>query len=411
MEILNSKQNMQFKEGHTLPQPYYMDETIFKEDIGLIGKTQWMLVDHESRIPNTGDYFVFEYGIESVIVIRDKKGEVQAHYNVCRHRGSRICLEHQGNTRALTCPYHAWSYDLEGNLRSAMHMPEDFDKSEKSLIHCHVNVSHGLIFLNLAKVSPPSFDEFINRFLPYLEPFNLKKTKIAARISIPNAANWKLVVENFFECYHCKPAHHTYCTVHDELKLLAFGAGPGSADEFADQYLPIYEKWAEAEQLLGNFTGMFSDDYNSQYFQSAGRMLIGKDNLTETIDGTPAAPLLGTLSKYDGSQSGCVFNPLSTLLINNDYAVIFRFTPRSALLTDAEAIWLVNENAEEGKDYSVDKLTEIWKITLGEDKKITQDNQLGVMSEVYTQGRYSNQEKRIADFTKWYMIQSDALPL
>lgn len=400
MENLNKQE---FKSGYTLPQAYYCDEDIYKTDVEIIGNTQWQLIDHVSRIPNVGDYITFEFSNESIIVIRGKKGEINAFYNVCRHRGSRICLKHEGNTRALTCPYHAWSYDLEGKLRSAQHMPEDFVKDTKNLVPCHIGVAHGLIFLNLSKTTPPSFEEFIGRFEPYLSPYDLANTKVGARHSIPNAANWKLVVENFFECYHCKPSHSTYCSVHDELKLLAFGAGPGSGDSFAKEYMPTYEKWQAEQEADGKFTGMFSDGPQSAHFQQAGKMPIGRDNQTESLDGKPVAPVLGNQQGFDGSQTGCVFNPLSTLLISNDFAVIFRFTPRGPILTDAEAIWLVRGDAEEGKDYDVGRLTDVWKITLAEDKKITQDNQEGVLSSVYVPGPYSVQEQRIADFVEWYM--------
>ena len=139
------------REGHTIPAEYYVDEKHYLADERFIGNHLWLMVDHESRIPNAGDYFVFEYGRgESVIVLRDRAGAVKAYYNVCRHRGSRLCrhdedptpkdsrlsvkqLASSGNTPVFRCPYHAWTYDLDGRLMSAYGMPADFDPAQNGL--------------------------------------------------------------------------------------------------------------------------------------------------------------------------------------------------------------------------------------------------------------------------------------
>jgi phenylpropionate dioxygenase-like ring-hydroxylating dioxygenase large terminal subunit len=190
--------------GHTLPQEYYASPEIYERDIRLLGQTQWLMVDHESRVRKPGYYFLFEFGSESVIIVRDKQNRIRAHYNVCRHRGSRICLHPSGNARAFTCPYHAWTYDLDGSLRSAMYMPEGLDRAQNGLVPCHAEVLEGIIFVNLSSAEPPSFETFAERVGPYLRRHNLARAKVAVRRLIPNAANWKLVVENFLECYHCR---------------------------------------------------------------------------------------------------------------------------------------------------------------------------------------------------------------
>ncbi len=352
--------------GQSLPGIFYSDAGIFAEDLRILGRTQWQLADHASRIPRAGDYFLFSVGAESLIVIRDREHAVHALYNVCRHRGSRVCLEQSGHLAALVCPYHSWTYALDGRLCSAAAMDEDFDKTEYALRRAHVRVEQGFIFVNLAPGSPPDFEAFIARPRAFMTPHGFAEAKVAARRLYPTNANWKLIVENFLECYHCKPAHPTYCSVHSSDKLLAFGAGPGSA----------------SEDLVS--------------------IPIGGGYATESIGGGPVAPLMGSYAAYDYAQTAINFNPVAYVISSSDHAVVFRFTPRAPLHTDVEALWLVRESASEGRDYDAQTLIHVWDVTLGEDKTITENNQAGVLSEQYAPGPHSRHEKRISDFVAWY---------
>ena len=154
------------KRNFSLDQEFYINQHIFDLDVKNIFSKQWVFVGHVSRIPKFGDYFLFNIGKESIIIIRDKNGSVHAHYNVCRHRGSHICLENEGNTKALICPYHAWTYNLDGSLRGARLMEKGFDKTQWHLHACNVKIFEGLIFINLSE-NPNSFEEFIS---PTLKP-------------------------------------------------------------------------------------------------------------------------------------------------------------------------------------------------------------------------------------------------
>ncbi|WP_373634752.1 aromatic ring-hydroxylating dioxygenase subunit alpha [Yoonia sp. SS1-5] len=392
--------------GTSLPAELYVSEEVFRDDLDWLLKSQWFLTGHISQIPNAGDFFLYAIGNESVIVTRNKEGEVKAFHNACRHRGSRVCLENEGYKRLFTCPYHSWSYDLDGQLRAAASMPEGFDKSANGLLPINVGVFEGLIFVNFAaEMDAPDFTTFTQRFAPLMHGQGLAQTKVAARKTYPTNANWKLVVDNFFECYHCSTAHPSYCQVHDKMKLLAFGAVDRSDDpEMADHRKWLAEWEAEAE-AKGYPTGMFHDDATSAYFQAANRLPIAKGALTESMDGQPIAPLMGDLAEFDGGQTGCVFSPLSTVLVNNDHAVIFLFIPKDTQETTVEAIWLVAPDAEEGTDYDPQTLMHLWDTTLKEDKTITENNQLGVASRGYRPGVLSDREVWIAEFGKWYLEQ------
>lgn len=165
------------------------------------------------------------------------------------------------------------------------------------------------------------------------------------------------------------------------MKMLAFGAGAGLGDDRDTiLYQEKLKRWEEHPEGLGYPVGMFADKAESVYFRSGNRLPIADNAKTERVDGNPLAPLMNEFGVFDGGQTGCVFNPISTVLVNNDHAVLFHFIPKSAHQTDVEAIWLVAPHAVEGQDYQPADLMRVWDVTLGEDKTITENNQLGVNS-------------------------------
>lgn len=394
------------KPGHALDRPFYDDPDIFERDMSHLISRRWILADHISRIPDVGDYFLFEIGKESIIVIRSSETKIDAFFNVCRHRGSQLCSEAQGNKKRLTCPYHAWTYSLDGELRPPPQMPDDFDRAAYNLHPCHIKEFNGFIFLCLSKETPPNFEDEYGDFDTVLGFHGFSNAKVAARRQYPNACNWKLVVENFLECYHCAPAHPEYCNVHSREQLLALGAGPGSGSDAAmEKYKPIMDAWLETAQALGHPTDMIDRDESSLDMAQLARLPVNdKGYMSETQDGTPASTVL--MGKFESCDSGMTlisFNPLGYVLASNDFAMVARFTPRSATHSDIEITWLVDESAVEGKDYDVDNLIWVWDVTIKQDKIITEANYAGIKSDRYAPGPYSKQEARVDTFIKWYL--------
>lgn len=162
-------------------QAFYCDEDVFACDMDKLVSRKWLLIDHVDRIPQAGQYFLYEVGRESIIVIRDEQLKIHALFNVCRHRGSLVCLAPEGQRKRLTCPYHAWTYGLDGSLQSARFMAEDFDPLEHGLHRCHVRVYYGFIFLNLSADEAPAFDEDFAVFEPHLDFHGFAQAKIAHR--------------------------------------------------------------------------------------------------------------------------------------------------------------------------------------------------------------------------------------
>lgn len=395
-----------YKDGYSLEQAFYIAPDIFARDMDRLITQRWLLVDHASRIPNKGDYFLFDIGDESIIIIRQSEEQVNAFFNVCRHRGSRVCLEHEGNKGLLTCPYHAWTYELDGQLRPPRLMPDGFDRSQFGLHKCHVKVFHGFIFVCLSKEAPPDFDEEYSEFSEMLDFHGFADAKIAVKRDYPNQCNWKLVVENFIECYHCAPSHAAYCSVHPEDQLTALGAGPGSGPpEALKKYQPQWDEWTARTKELGHPIPFIDSDENSLDMAQLSRLPINDRNFeSETRDGKPASKkLMGKFKQCDQGETAFVFNSIGYVLAMNDFAMMARFTPRDAVNTDVQLSWLVHKDAVEGVDYDPDNLAWVWDVTIKEDKIITEDNNAGILSSRYQPGPYSTQESRVATFIKWYL--------
>ena len=391
------------KDNHSLDQAFYVDDKIFDLDLKNIFSKQWVFVGHISRIPNFGDYFLFNIGKESIIIIRDKNDSIYAHYNVCRHRGSQICLEEAGNKKLLVCPYHAWSYNLDGSIKSARMMNDDFNKKEWTLHKCNLKIFEGLIFINLSN-NPNSFEEFISPTKKFIEFHGLSNAKIAYRKIYPTNGNWKLTLDNFHECYHCQPAHPEYCAVHDPEYIMAYGAGNNTGPS-SEKFNKILNDWNTKVQNMGHITGEYSETEFNNYSRSAERTPLREGKFTETKSGKPIAKLMGKFKQYDNGYTSVGTSPFNSLLMCNDFATLFTFIPKTTLYTEVELMWLVHKDAKEGIDYNLEEMIWMWDETTIADKRIIEDNQKGVLSKKYLPGPLSQMEKGLEKFKIWYLKQ------
>ena len=390
----------------TRMQPFYCDDDVFALDMEKVVGRKWLLVDHISRIPDAGQFFLYEVGAESIIVIRDQEGKINALFNVCRHRGSLVCLEKSGRKNLLTCPYHAWTYNLDGSLKQARLMPDDFNPMTHGLNKCHIRVHHGFIFLNLSPREAPEFDQEFLVFEPHLNFHGFADAKIACKRSYPTGANWKLVVENFFECYHCATAHPEYCSRHPRDALLAVGAGPNSGSEDAiESFAPVLKEWEVSASKLGRPMGAVDDDEFSAHMKFYQQRPHRRDIESETRDGRPVACLMGQRTAFDRGRMHLSFSPFNQIIACNDFAVLIVFTPRGTKSTDVDISWLVDGQAE---DIDIDRMIWMWDVTTRQDKVITENNQLGIGSSRYQPGDLSAQERRVEKFNRWYLNQLTA---
>src|SRR5438874_3366812 len=192
----------------SLPQKYFVSPEVFAQEQKKIFAKQWLLVGHQSLVAKPGDYFLAQVAGESLIVVRDQTSQVRGFYNVCRHRGTRLKEDACGHASAIQCPYHAWTYGLDGRLIGAPHMDEvpGFDKAEYSLNAVNLALWEGFIFINLDEDAMP-LQEWFAPLNAKFSHWNMSILRPAKRIEYDVRANWKLMFENYSECYHCPGVH------------------------------------------------------------------------------------------------------------------------------------------------------------------------------------------------------------
>jgi Rieske 2Fe-2S family protein len=381
-----------YQPGWSLEQSFYADPTLFEIDIKKVFMRYWLCAGHVSSIPRPGDYFTCEIADESIIVIRADEEHIHALFNVCRHRGSRICTEEAGHAKKLVCPYHQWVYERDGSLVHARHMPADFDLSGFGLHRAHCRVAEGLIFISLAN-EPEDFSPFERDIVPRLRPHNLWRTKVCHKATYHIRANWKLVVENSRECYHCGAGHPQYC------RAVGFAAAIDSNIAAEQEYLI-----GASQRLLLGEQGI---DANPVPFLPGSwhhcRRFFLRDNFaTESMDGKPVPPLIGSITDAAVGVLAVVALPNLLLEVSSDYAMLMRLAPISPQVTRADMEWLVTQDAVEGRDYEVSRVTEFWRLTAEQDWKLCEDNQAGINSGRYQPGPYTPVESGVAHFVDWY---------
>lgn len=368
-------------EYFSLPQEYYITPEWYERDLEVVFRSRWLFAGHASSIPDEGDYFLFELGPDSYVVVRQADGTIRALANVCRHRGSRICTEASGKgKKRLTCPYHAWSYGLDGSLRTAPRMQADLDKSQHGLKRAWVDEWYGMVFVCLADERP---EPLASRFEGVdLGPWGLGATKVAADETFDVAADWKLVSENFIECYHCAVAHPELCQVFDP------------------NFSVVGEKRLGNTREIPSKVRETSDDYFS--FSADGTLRPGARSFT--MDGEYAVSrLLGDSGDPPPERDSGLFSfPNFNTVAVPDYFLTFSWLPVGPRASRFRATWLVHEDAEEGRDYDVEHLKALFRVTAQEDVDLSVLGQQGINGHAYEPGPYN--ERLEAAVISWMRV-------
>lgn len=376
-----------YKSGWSLPQPFYLDEALFEAEWEHIWAKGWLYVGATAEIPNPGDFFTYAAHGDSIIVVRGAEGEVFAHHNTCRHRGSIVCLEERGSAKAFRCPYHQWVYGLDGGLMSARLMPEDFERSAYGLHPAHVRVCEGLIFISLAKAAPP-FDRAQADLSAYMRPFQLDRARVASRERYVLRTNWKLLAENFRECYHCGPVHPEYCRA---------VIGANQLEDISGVVTERRPGW-EAKGLATKFI-----DFTDATSHMAVRYPLRPGVESYSLDGKAVSRPMGEHRDHDAGVVGLVVLPGFWVDGVADYVWTMRVTPMGASQIVIDATWFVDGAAQEGVDYDVARLREFWEVTGGQDWTLCENNFRGVESSRYRPGPYAPAEAQVAKFVDWYV--------
>ena len=377
----------------SLNQAFYNDPDIYQMDVDRIYLRSWLYAGHISEIHNVGDWFLFEFDSESVIVIHSAQGEVNALLNVCRHRGSRVCVEPHGYAKRLTCRYHGWTYGIDGSLRAAAYMSDEFDKSAMGLKRIHCELLDGMIYVNFAD-DPAPFAPIREALSECLRPYRIEKARVAHRQSYGIDANWKLAVENYTECYHCAPSHPEYSRGHSLAEPEA------RSSDLMDQVMARAAACGLSEKAV-NSIYLDAEGFGADYAYE--RYPMWRGHITGSEDGKPVAPLMGEIRDYDGGCTDFQVGPVTFALAYCDYIVIYRFSPDGKDRSVCDITWLIDGEAEEGRDYDEDKLIWLWDVTTHADKRIIERNAEGVRSRFYQSGPLSTMEDYTWKFLAWYL--------
>jgi Rieske 2Fe-2S family protein len=355
----------------SLPQRYFISPEVFAQEQESIFSSQWVLVGHQSAIAQPGDYFISEVADESLIVVRDKRGEVRGFYNVCRHRGSRLIESRNGQlSAAIQCPYHAWTYALDGRLIGAPHMDDvpGFDKSDYPLHRVNLGLWEGFIFVNLpeagSRTGLVSLEDWFAPLQGKFSHWNMSVLQPAKRIEYDVRANWKLMFENYSECYHCPG-------VHPQL-----------------QKVSPYDS-AENDLREGPFLGGFMKI-------NPGKSL--------TMSGNACAAFVGKIENLQQVFYYSIF-PNMLLSLHPEYVMVHQLWPQSPERTLIVCDWLFHPDAFGRKDFRPDDAIEFWDMTNKQDWHVCELSQQGISSRAYEPGPYSARESIPAAWDDYYLRQ------
>ncbi|WP_225028191.1 aromatic ring-hydroxylating oxygenase subunit alpha [Xinfangfangia pollutisoli] len=381
------------KAGFSLSRPLYCDEGTFAADLEQIWYREWLFALPACQLDKPGAYATLQIGAYPVVVVRGTDNMIRAFHNVCRHRGQRLCSKTTGTTPKLVCPYHQWTYDLDGKLQYARDMGEDFDPAAFGLKKVHCADLGGMVFLCLAEVPPPVAD-LAKNLMAYTAPSGLKDAKVAFSSTIVENGNWKLVLENNRECYHCGGSHPSLCRTYSDNPRMTAMDGPDSASA------EILAHWQRCE--AAGLPSRFLMHPSHQWRLARIPLLNHAESYTMSTKAA-VAKRMGTMPFNDAGSLLFFHYPNSWNHFLGDHAITFRVLPISPTETEVTTSWLVHKDAVEGVDYDLKTLTEVWIATNDEDRQVVEENQKGILSPAYEPGPYSPlQEEGVIQFVDWY---------
>jgi glycine betaine catabolism A len=391
--------------GCGMPGEVFSRQDVFETDVDIFFHKHWIMVGVTADVPEPGDVSVVDIGKASVIIVRDDDENIRAYRNVCRHRGARLKEAGKSTVGMLVCPYHQWTYDLDGSLRHTKHMGKDFDPTCRSLRPVHLKVVGTHVFVCFADEPPADIAKLEETMTPRFAPYELQNTKIAFESEIIENGNWKLVMENNRECYHCEAGH-------PELKLSFIPESTSStSDGMEGEALKAFEEYLklnadsqkdwESEGLLCTAVEELSGDVATHF--RTQRLVIGGHGESQTMDTKVASQkLLGNLSRRDLGDTH-MWTHNSWTHVMSDHAMISYIVPLTPETTMVRTKWLVHADAVESVDYDLTKLTEVWVATNAQDASLVAINHRGARDPGYIPGPYSpSTENYVDQFVDWY---------
>jgi len=359
---------------HTLGREHFVSPEIWEREQERVFGRHWLLAGHVSELPGPGSYFVHDVGGESVIVLRDKEGTIRAFHNHCRHRGTRLCSDHAGKLPgAIQCPYHAWTYGLDGALRAAPNMQDvaGFDRDDWPLHSVALAEWRGFLFVNLA-AEPQPFAEAMPPLQGKFEHWDLPLLQSVKQTVYEVPANWKLFFHNYSECYHCP-------NVHPHLnKLTPYKNTENDLDE---------------GPVLG------------------GPMWMSNPEGSMTMDGNRCAlPFAGLTAEERGRVYYYTLFPSAFLSFHPDYVLVHRAQPLAVGRTRIRCDWFFHPDAIAAPGFDPQPAIDFWDLTNRQDWDLCANAYLGVSSKAWEPGMYADIESQLAAFDRQYLRAMGELP-
>lgn len=354
----------------TLPAKYYTSPEIFHAEMESLYFGSWICVGRAGRIPKPGDYFLRNFAGESLIVTRDTAGAIRAFFNVCRHRGTRMCTVPEGTFAGrIACPYHGWTYALDGSLLGAPHMDQPgFARADYPLRAVAADVWDGHVFLH-CDADPRPLATQISGLPEKFAAWRMEELRLHRRITYDVKANWKLLVSNYNECLHCPLIHPALNRLTDYL---------GADNE------------APAPGYVGGAMG-FRDGAE-----------------TMAADGIRHRDYLPGL---DTAQRRIVYYyaifPNFLLSLHPDYMMTHTLWPQSVDRTEVVCEWHFHPHEMAKPDFKADDAIQFWDLTNRQDWSIVEMSQAGIQSRAYSPGPYSAREDLLRLFDEWVLASPE----
>lgn len=347
----------------------YVSEDVYAEEQERLFSRLWLEVGREEDVAGEGDFLTLRIGREPILVVRGGDGEIRAFYNVCRHRGAELVDEAAGSgLKRIACPYHAWSYAADGRLVNAPLMEEGrggFDRRKFGLVSVRLARFMGFLFVCLDADAPPHGEQIGD--LPDIERYRTSELCRGERIEYEVAANWKILFENYGECYHCPVAHPQLQRVSD------FRSGATS-----------YRGVAHA----------------------GGPMEINAGLQTMTLSGKTSREPLPGLTEEDLRQVRYFsLYPNFLLALHPDYVLTHRLWPEGPERTRVVCEWLFRAEAMAEVGFDPSDAVEFWDLTNRQDWQLCERTHRGVRSRGYSPGPYQVGEVGSYNFDRWYLEQ------